>query len=381
VLKGVLLSVTDTGFLSIKRALAIMGIGLLVFIIYFYFNIETDQITELFSQVNTVQLVLLYSLALFLIVLSVVFWAAAWQKILGKLSIKISLHKMFLTYWTGYFIDLIFPLERVGGDMMRVYLLQKQTKAKYATLASSVVTFRLVSYFVVILGLIFAAAVLIAHNVSTSIITIFFSIFAVAIVYFLILLYLTYDKRAASKLALAFYKILKFVKPNHKNDYSKLQSSLDLFYVGFQPFRKDVGSLAMPLLFHSLAYLIRIIVYVLIFYSLGFVFLPVAFFIAVYFVGSAIQDAIGSFSVGSLDIFLVTLFVLFGLDSGASGVAALLLRGADFWFPLVTALVIIQAVGVRNIVSCLSNRECSKKMTKDLKRKQKINVTKKPNYL
>jgi hypothetical protein len=106
----------------------------------------------------------------------------------------------------------------------------------------------------------------------------------------------------------------------------------------------------MPFLYHAIAYFLRIFVYVIIFYSLGLVFLPVAFFIAIYFVGSALQDAIGSFSVGSLDIFLVTLFITFGLDTGASGIAALLLRSADFWFPLAASFATIQIVGVAGIL-------------------------------
>jgi CBS-domain-containing membrane protein len=45
------------------------------------------------------------------------------------------------------------------------------------------------------------------------------------------------------------------------------------------------------------------------------------------------------------ELFEITLFTSFGLESAASGVSALLLRSADFWFPLLVATICIQIVG------------------------------------
>lgn len=361
------MKLSNLGFLSGRKIILIMVIGLIVFALYFYFNVEAEKLLVFFSQINSSQLIVLYLLALGLVFLSVFFWAIAWQSLLEKLSIKISAKNMFLIYWAGYFVDLVVPLERVGGDLLRVYLLHKQTKAKYSTLASSAVTYRLVSYFVVIVGLVFASVVLVIYEIPAFILGFFFFIFAVALIYFTILLYLALDKRAAQKIAVIYLKIVKFVR-REKNQPSNLeqktQESLARFYLGFQPFRKNYKLLLKPLMYHTIAYVLRIIVYVMIFFALGIYTLPFAFFVAVYFVGSAVQDAIGSFSVGSIDILLVTLFVLFGLDTGVSGVAALLLRGADFWFPLVVALICLQIIGVKNIAKVTKQKRKQKKAPK-----------------
>jgi glycosyltransferase 2 family protein len=285
------------------------------------------------------------------------------KQILHQLAIEIPLKSMFLIYWVGYFIDLVIPLERVGGDIVRVYLLQKQTNANYATLASSTVTFRLVSYFIVIAGLIIAGIVLILYQIPSFILTFFSLIFLTSIIYFGALFYLAYNKKAPEHIAKIYVKLRQLVeRKKQKNNAleSQTKNSLSTFYSGFTPFRHNFNALKKPLLYHALAYFLRIIVYVTIFYSLNIFFLPAAFFIAVFFVGSAVQDAIGSFSVGGLDILLVTLFVAFGLETGASGVSALLLRSADFWFPLIVATVIIQIIGLRNIVKHIPIQDLKK---------------------
>ena len=51
--------------------------------------------------------------------------------------------------------------------------------------------------------------------------------------------------------------------------------------------------------------------YVLIFYALGIPSTP-EFYVVIYFVATTVQDVVASFSVGSLDIILVTIFVLYG---------------------------------------------------------------------
>jgi len=350
-------------FLSIKRTLAIMAIGLLVFSVYIYFSVDATALLSFLSGVNEIQFIVFYSLALGLVVLSVFFWGMAWRSILQKLSVTISWRKMFLIYWAGYFVDLAVPLERVAGDIVRIYLLKKQTKAYYATLISSTIVDRLIAYFAVIAGLIFATIVLVFYNAPTFVLVFFFIIFAFSLVYFIVLLYLAFSQQAAENIARFYIRTRRFFlrnKRESKNLEAKTMASLGNFYNGFAPFRHDLGAFKKPFLYHALAYFIRIFVYFLIFYSLGLVNLPIAFYVTVYFLGSAVQDAVGSFSVGSLDILLVALFGVFGIEAGAGSIGALLVRSADFWFPLAVALALIQFMGIRNIVMRAPKKMLSK---------------------
>jgi hypothetical protein len=91
-------------------------------------------------------------------------------------------------------------------------------------------------------------------------------------------------------------------------------------------------------------------VYVLIFYALGIPSTP-EFYVVIYFIATAFQDAAASFSVRLLDIILATIFLLYGLNPGVSGIAALLVRSVGFWFPLFVGFVCLQIVGTRSLIS------------------------------
>jgi hypothetical protein len=89
---------------------------------------------------------------------------------------------------------------------------------------------------------------------------------------------------------------------------------------------------------------------VLVFEALGFQYLSFEFYILIYFVASAIQATTATLSVGSLDIILTTIFILYGIPKAVSGIAVVVLRGAIYWIPLLISYIMVQVVGVRNIL-------------------------------
>jgi hypothetical protein len=97
--------------------------------------------------------------------------------------------------------------------------------------------------------------------------------------------------------------------------------------------------------------LLGLAVYVLIFLALGIPAPAPEFFFVIFFMATAVQDVAASLSVGSLDIILAGIFILYGLNPGVSGITAVLLRTAGFWFPLFVGFACVQLLGVRNIVS------------------------------
>jgi hypothetical protein len=89
----------------------------------------------------------------------------------------------------------------------------------------------------------------------------------------------------------------------------------------------------------------------------------VEFYVVIYFFATAIQDAVASFSVGLLEIVLTSIFVLYGLDSGYSAIAALLVRSISFWFPLFVGFLAVQYMGTKNLISQLApKRRLTKKL-------------------
>lgn len=75
------------------------------------------------------------------------------------------------------------------------------------------------------------------------------------------------------------------------------------------------------------------------------------FFILVYFLAGAVQDATSAFSVGGLEILLTNIFIFLGIAPAASGVAAAVLRSVTFWLPLLAGYVIVQVVGAKSLLS------------------------------
>jgi hypothetical protein len=64
-----------------------------------------------------------------------------------------------------------------------------------------------------------------------------------------------------------------------------------------------------------------------------------------------IPDVSASFSVGSLEILLATIFLLYGINAGIAGRAAVVLRSTGFWFPLFVGFVCVQIIGTKNLLA------------------------------
>ena len=343
-----------TKYLSIKKSVLFMILGLTVFAIYLYFFIGIPQIMVVLSGINSSRYVFFYSLALIAVLSSVFFWSAAWNSVLKSLSVNVSNQRAYLYYWVGYFTDLVVPCATVCGEVTRLYLVQKETQENYGALAAAAVTNRVVAYTIVTIGLYVGAALILFKPGVPPILSNIFMIFLIGVtIYYATLLYLAVDKRAARNLTKLYLILLKTFRPKHYrlSNIEETQNSLSDFYIGFQTFREKPKTLIKPAIFHLTSYILGLLVYVLVFYAVGIPSITPEFYIVVFFIATAVQDVSASFSVGSLDILLATIFVLYGISPAISGITALLLRSASFWFPLFVGFVCVQFLGARNILA------------------------------
>ncbi len=340
-------------YLSLRKSLLVMVAGLVALAIYLYFYIGVDQIELVLSKINSTQYVVFYSLAILAVLGSVFFWSLAWNTILRRLSINISYRRAYLYYWVSYFADLVVPCATVCGELTRLYLVQKETQENYGSLASAAVTNRIVAYTIVTIGLYGGAALIFFKPGTPGFITNIFITFLVGVtIYMGVLLYLALSKSAARNLTRFYLKLLKTFRPKHYrlSKIEKTRKSLEDFYSGFKMFRENPKLLIKPLILHAISYLLGLVVYILVFYALGIPSSNPEFYIVVFFIAQAVQDAAASFSVGSLEIFLASIFVLYGINPAVSGVTAAVLRSAGFWFPLLAGFVCVQIIGARNIL-------------------------------
>jgi glycosyltransferase 2 family protein len=331
-----------------------MIVGLVVFVIYLYFFIGIDKLLAVLANVNSGQYVVFYSLALFAVLASVFFWSAAWNTILRTLSVNVSYRRAYIYYWVGYFSDLVIPCATVCGELTRMYLVERQTKKSYGVLAAAAITNRIVAYTIVTIGLYSGAILIFLKPGIPPVIANIFIIFLIGVtIYTAALLYLAVVKQAAKNLTRLYEKILKKLRPKSykESQIQQTNESLANYYEGFKVFRQKPRLLIKPFILHLISYLLGLSVYILIFFALGIPAPSPEFYIVIYFIATAVQDAAASFSVGSLEIILASIFILYGLDAGVSGITALLLRSASFWFPLFVGFISVQLLGAGNLIS------------------------------
>jgi uncharacterized protein (TIRG00374 family) len=198
-------------------------------------------------------------------------------------------------------------------------------------------------------------------------------------IYMGFLFYLAFGEQAARNFTRFYLKLLKIFRPKsyHVRKIETTQESLSKYYKGFQTFRKKPKLLVKPFILHSISYLLGISVYVCVFYALGIPASTPVFYIVVFFITTAFQDATASFSVGSLEIFLATILVLYGISPGFSGVAAVVLRSAIFWFPLFVGFLCVQIVGAKNLFAArpedlkTRSKRTKKKIEKETEKQKK----------
>ncbi|MGE5533276.1 MAG: lysylphosphatidylglycerol synthase transmembrane domain-containing protein [Bacillota bacterium] len=339
--------------MSIRSSILFMIGGLVAFIVYLYFYIGIPQILEVLSNINSGQYAFYYSLALVAVLASVLCWSLAWNSILNALAIKIALKKTYLYYWVGYFSDLVLPCATVCGELTRLYLAQKETGESYGVLAASAITNRLIAYIIVAAGLYSGAALVFLKPGLTPVIANIFVLFLIGVtIYLAVLLYLAFVKQSAKNFSEIYQKILKKVSPKRYSVWKKTQreKTLSGYYNGFKIFRENPRLIAKPLFIHLVSYLLGLSVYIAIFYALGIPQSP-EFYVVIFFIATAVQDAAASFSVGSLDIILASILLLYGINPGLSAVTALLLRSVGFWFPLFVGFIGVQVLGARELIS------------------------------
>jgi len=332
-----------------------MLIGLIAFALYLYFFVGFTELSYVLENLNPMDYAFFYSLAVAGTLLSVLFIAASWHSLLSSLSIKAKLRSLFLYTWAGTFVDLIVPCQAVCGEVTRIYLVRKDNRESYGAIAASSITNRIISYVISSVGLLTGIVLLLSRAAADPFLLNLLIIALIGtVIYLVVLFYIAFDQKAPKKLATVVFKLLKALKMKRFSPEElsrKAEDALSVFHQGFETFRKSPKHIIKPMIFQLLSLLLNIAVYMLVFYSIGIKDLYIDFFIIAYFIVGTVQIAAAVFSVGTLEIILTNLFVLYGVPLGLSGLAATLLRFLTFWLPVLVGYVTVQVIGARSLLN------------------------------
>jgi uncharacterized protein (TIRG00374 family) len=148
------------------KTFALPAIGLLTFVAYLIlFKVDIPGILEKARLVNP----LTYSIAIILVIVDPLLFAASWWVMLNFLSIKVSVFKAYLYTWYGIFIDIIIPGESVSSEISRVYLVTRDVPGTSGKAVASVVTHRMMSMGMTVATMVFGTAMLLGQGQTNTI--------------------------------------------------------------------------------------------------------------------------------------------------------------------------------------------------------------------
>ena len=311
------------------------------------------------EQLNYSHFLFFYLLAIIATLFSLLFSSASWAKLLDTLSIKISLAKAFQYNMVGNFVDLVVPCQTVCGEVVRVQLVYQEKRENYGRIFSSALVNRILFNIIYVFGLSVGAFVILLNRSSLPGFLIGpLLVFVIgALIYNTVLITMAVRRGTAKKLfsgLISFLEVISFGHFDKKKLMARAEKPLINFETGFQAYRENPKSLIMPSVLISFSWLLGVLSFVLVFFALGYFYLPVDFFLIGFSLTISIQGIVATLSVGALDIFLTQFLNLYAhttLTIGASSVAVLLLRFVVFWLQIIVGWAIIQFVGARVLLS------------------------------
>jgi uncharacterized protein (TIRG00374 family) len=175
-----------------------------------------------------------------------------------------------------------------------------------------------------------------------------------------LLFYLASRKGVALRLANWLFTLLTKVSRGHWNfEHMKerVAKILDIFHEGIVMLGVRRKSLVLPVLLTALSWLFDLSIAVLVFLSLGSVGTAISLsaIVIVYLLAGAIQYLpIGIIpgEAGLTEIIMTTLFTLLGTPQsiGMFAVATVLIRSLTFWVKLLISGVVVQLIGIKNLI-------------------------------
>ncbi|MEM1515502.1 MAG: lysylphosphatidylglycerol synthase transmembrane domain-containing protein [Candidatus Bathyarchaeia archaeon] len=330
-------------------------ISLPIFLVYLYFTVGVSELASIFEKLDLRSFLLYNTAALIMILLSTLFYSMSWNKIIESIGIKIGLKKAFLYSWSGIFVDLITPFETVSGEILRIYLAQRETGEQLGKIVASVVAHRIIVTFMSLGGLTASSILLtIKYNVNLNILYTLLAII-LCLAALLTLLFLASLKRGA--LERIINPILNFTASILKGRINLLETrnrvyiNLEYFYSNFRHFSSQRRALMWAVFYGFLAWFLHLSVFFLSFYAINFLEITAktSEIIIIHSIVMTLQVSPISLAPGLIEIVMTNLCSTLGFSIAISGVVTLLIRIATFWFPIIFGGIVSQWIGVKNM--------------------------------
>ena len=329
--------------LRLNITVLILILGLMAFVLYFYFFINPVQVMEILSRTNLVYYIgafVAYSFYAF-------FYALVWRHLLNSLSAKISISKALLFTWVGLFFEAIVPQFGWSGEVSKTYLLAKDSNIDAGKIGASVVGQKIftISMTVFALGL-GLGLVLTKYPLPILVTFLIATVLALSILAVLFIYYVSISPRATGTLLKWSIRIALFFRGrwNPQNFVSKAEELLGKFHFGMKQLRANPKALLKPIVYAVASFTLEISVIFLTFIALGYP-VPVDKVLIVFTLTGTLQS-VGVTIFGFPEIVMTSAFVFLGIPVDLSFSVTLLARVVSLWFRLIISYAALQWAGI-----------------------------------
>ncbi len=246
------------------------------------------------------------------------------------------------------------PSATIGGEITRIYLANKDSKANMGVAAASVITSRILSTIVYTSGLLFGSIILVTtQKMPLYLMEMLLLLSAVTAGIIGAILYVTLKEGATKKLVNIVMRVVRATTKNQvklKKWKEKLEGSLFSFSEAFQTYKERPKTLIKPAIFAVVSWLFTLLLYMMVFYSLNFKSVSMVDLAVVYFVSSTVETLTSGFPVGAVEATMVSLYSALGVPLVVAGAATTLTRLLTFWAQVMVGYPILQLTGLKHIL-------------------------------
>ncbi|MGD0646143.1 MAG: lysylphosphatidylglycerol synthase transmembrane domain-containing protein [Candidatus Bathyarchaeia archaeon] len=320
----------------------ILVLGLVAFILYFYFFINPARVADILSKTN-----LAYYTGAFVAYFMYAFFSAlVWRQLLNSLSVKISSRKALLFTWVGLFFEATVPQLGWSGEVSKTYLLIKDSSGDAGKIGASVVGQKIFTITMtdVALGL-GLGLVLVSYPLPFIVTFLIAFVLALSILSLLLVYYVSLKPKATKTLLNWGIRIASFFRKRWtpQNFRLKAEELLGTFHLGMEQLNANRRALAKPIIYAVISFIFEVSDIFLVFVALGYP-VPVDKVLIVFTLTGTLQT-VGVTFFGFPELIMSVSFTALGIPAALSVSVTLLTRVVSLWFRLIVSYGALQWAG------------------------------------
>lgn len=326
--------------------LAVLILGLIAFVLYFYFFINPLEVANILSKTNlTIYVGAFVSYSLFAF-----FSALVWRELLCSINLQINAKKSVLFTWAGLFFDALVPQLGWSGEISKTYLFSKDSHQDAGKISASVVGQKIFTITLTNIALSVGLGLLLATTslpaLESFLITL---VLALSILTVIVIYYVSVRPSATKKLLNVAIRIGLVFRRKWNPDKFRFRADgfLSHFHAGIKELGAQPKVLAKAIVYAVVSFAFEVAVLYWCFLAVGYS-VP-AYKVLIVFTLIGTLQTVGATVFGFGEIVMTSILTLLLIPVNLSFTVTLLSRIVTLWFRLIVAYVALQWAGIQII--------------------------------